>query len=142
MPSDFRELAYSMFINWTYASNEISSMASKLWSAGYYLETENFASAGSNLKAAANFAYDYCDYIWDGYYGAAANARDALYWIDDNWPDGVAEYELTYQKICEAWGKDDFEGRSVTIAFIDRMRQLIWNEPFSAIWAAKPEETL
>lgn len=48
--------------------------------------------------------------------------------------------EVTYKAICEAWGKDDFEGRAVTIAFIDRMRQLIWGEPYFVAWAAKPEE--
>lgn len=48
--------------------------------------------------------------------------------------------EITYQQICEAWGKNDFEGRAVTIAFIDRMRQLIWHEPYSAVWASKPEQ--
>lgn len=47
---------------------------------------------------------------------------------------------VTYKSICEAWGKDDFEGRAVTIAFIDRMRQLIWGEPYFVAWAAKPEE--
>jgi len=50
------------------------------------------------------------------------------------------EYELTWKKICEAWIKDDFEGRAVTIATIDRMRQLIWDEPFRVQWAARPEE--
>lgn len=50
-----------------------------------------------------------------------------------------APAELTYKTICEAWGKDDFEGRAVTIAFIDRMRQMLWDEPYSATWAAKPE---
>lgn len=47
---------------------------------------------------------------------------------------------ITYKAICEAWGKNDFEGRAVTIAFIDRMRQILWSEPYSALWAAKPEE--
>lgn len=47
---------------------------------------------------------------------------------------------VTWQAICEAWAKDDFAGRAPTIAFIDRMRQLIWDEPFSVRWAAKPEE--
>jgi len=51
-------------------------------------------------------------------------------------PEGA---EVTWKSICEAWGTDDFEGASVTIAFIDRMRQLIWNEPFKVLWAAKPE---
>lgn len=47
---------------------------------------------------------------------------------------------VTWKSICEAWAKDDFEGRATTIAFIDRMRQLIWNEPFYIAWAAKPEK--
>ncbi len=48
--------------------------------------------------------------------------------------------ELTWKTICEAWAKDDFEGRFHTIAFIDRMRQIIWDEPFNILWAAKPED--
>ena len=52
---------------------------------------------------------------------------------------GGDEYELTAEKICEAWAADNFAGRTLTIAFIDRQRQLIWNEPFFAAWSAKPE---
>lgn len=48
--------------------------------------------------------------------------------------------EVTYKAIAEAWIKDDFEGRAITIALIDRMRQILWDEPFSVIWAARPEE--
>lgn len=47
--------------------------------------------------------------------------------------------QITWRSICEAWAANDFEGRMVTIAFIDRMRQLLWNEPYSAQWAARPE---
>ena len=47
--------------------------------------------------------------------------------------------ELSWESIVEAWIADDFEGRAVTIATIDRMRQILWNEPFSVIWAARPE---
>lgn len=49
-------------------------------------------------------------------------------------------YVLTVEKICEEWAKDDFKGRALTIAYIDRMRQILWDEPFSAIWAARPEQ--
>ncbi len=49
-------------------------------------------------------------------------------------------YGVTYQKIIEAWAFNNFEGRMPTIAFIDRMRQLIWDEPFSVAWAASPEK--
>jgi len=48
--------------------------------------------------------------------------------------------ELTWQAICEAWGANNFEGRGPTIAFIDRMRQLLWDEPFYVAWAARPED--
>lgn len=48
--------------------------------------------------------------------------------------------EITWRAICEAWAKDDFEGRAWTIALIDRMRQLLWDEPFDVVWAARPSE--
>lgn len=60
---------------------------------------------------------------------------DMVYFLD-----AFAGGEVTYKTICEAWGKDDFEGRAATIAFIDRMRQLLWDEPYYVLWAAKPEE--
>lgn len=47
---------------------------------------------------------------------------------------------VTWKSICEAWIKNDFEGRAVTIAVIDRMRQILWDEPFFAVWASKPEQ--
>ncbi len=50
------------------------------------------------------------------------------------------EAEITWRSIVEAWSMNDFEGAGVTIAFIDRMRQLIWDKPFYALWAAKPEQ--
>jgi len=46
---------------------------------------------------------------------------------------------LTAKAICEAWAADNFEDRALTIAFIDRQRQLVWNEPFSVKWAATPK---
>jgi len=48
--------------------------------------------------------------------------------------------EITWQQICEAWVANDFEGRMPTIAVIDRMRQILWNEPYYVRWAARPEE--
>jgi len=50
--------------------------------------------------------------------------------------------ELTWKDIVEAWIKDDFAGRAPTIAVIDRMRQILWDEPFSVLWAARPEHQI
>lgn len=64
---------------------------------------------------------------------------ECLYWGAQE--GGTAdEYELTSEKICLAWAKDEFHNRTLTIAFIDRMRQLIWDEPYFVAWAAKPEQ--
>jgi len=46
---------------------------------------------------------------------------------------------VTWQAICEAWVANDFAGRVATIAVIDRMRQILWNEPYYVKWAARPE---
>lgn len=54
--------------------------------------------------------------------------------------DAMGTPEITWRTIVEAWAKDDFEGAGATIAFIDRMRQLIWDEPFYVKWAARPEQ--
>lgn len=65
--------------------------------------------------------------------------NECLYWAAQEGGD-AEPYELTATKICEAWAKDGFHDRALTIAFIDRMRQLIWDEPFFVAWAARPEE--
>ncbi|MBA7654886.1 hypothetical protein ES703_62779 [subsurface metagenome] len=62
---------------------------------------------------------------------------ESIYWAT-KLPPAPAEFELTYIKICEAWAANDFQGRGLTIAFIDRMRQLAWNETFNVQWAARP----
>lgn len=47
---------------------------------------------------------------------------------------------VTWQSIVFAWLDNDFEGRAWTIATIDRMRQILWDEPFQVVWAARPED--
>ena len=54
--------------------------------------------------------------------------------------ENYAGGDITAKAICEAWAKDDFEDRALTIAFIDRQRQLLWDEPFRVVWAARPEQ--
>jgi len=59
----------------------------------------------------------------------------ALPYFLENYAGG----DITAKAICEAWAADDFEDRALTIAFIDRQRQLLWDEPFRVVWAARPE---
>lgn len=60
-------------------------------------------------------------------------------WFKVHWGLFYQESEVTWQAICEAWVKDDFEGRGWTIAVIDKMRQIVWDEPFDIQWAAMPD---
>lgn len=69
-----------------------------------------------------------------------SNPFNYMYWWYAHKALYDKEVDITWKAICEAWIKDDFEGRAVTIATIDRMRQLIWDEPFRVQWAARPEE--
>ncbi|MBA7713002.1 hypothetical protein ES703_121997 [subsurface metagenome] len=48
--------------------------------------------------------------------------------------------EVTWQGICAAWANNNFEGKEWTVACIDRMRTLMWDEPFNIKWAASPTE--
>lgn len=61
---------------------------------------------------------------------------ESIYWASKS----GAPAAVTWKAICEAWIKDDFAGRVPTIAVIDRMRQILWDEPFFVAWAARPEE--
>lgn len=75
--------------------------------------------------------------------------HNAIRYLVDSEPANDPAYPLLYylkhhsgvdwKSICEAWVKDDFEGKEWTIACIDHMRKLMWDEPFSVKWASKPE---
>jgi len=63
--------------------------------------------------------------------------------LTEAWQYGMGDFpaaDVTWKSICEAWVKNDFEGKEWTIACIDRMRQLMWDKPFSIKWAADPKE--
>ena len=89
---------------------------------GHILETctEFFAAIGKLCSKDTNYDPPYLNcYLWEHCMG-----------------------EVTWKAIVEAWIKNDFEGRMPTIAVIDRMRQILWNEPYSVLWAARPEERI
>lgn len=105
----------------------------KLQWAGIYLKIGDTDTAGdymllaaSRIKSASNYLYGGITDYWD-------YEKEALEWIDEN-----IGGEITWKDICEAWAKDDFEGKEWTIAIIDHMRKLMWDEPFKIVWASKP----
>jgi len=99
-------------------------IAGDIPSAGYWLK-----EAGEDMQEAAEHTYSTINGLWAWHTWLFQS-------IDFYWPDVEP---LTANKNCEAWDKDNFAERALTIAFIDRMRQLIWDEPFYVAWAARPK---
>jgi len=99
------------------------------WNSAEYPEAiEDLLKACDHLRMSCGYA----DYAYSPYH-----AEGACVWYLKNC---IEAPEITWQDICEAWAKDDFAGRVATIGFIDRMRQLLWNEPYYIAWAARPEQ--
>lgn len=96
-----------------------------------HLAIEDINKALSDLA----FGLQRCNYKYAPFYYTPA----LVYYLTECIAE-PEEYELTAKKICEAWIADDFKDRALTIAIIDRMRQLIWDEPFYIQWAARPEQ--
>ncbi|GAI19558.1 unnamed protein product [marine sediment metagenome] len=124
-----------------YAADALNAR-NELYTAGDNIAAENWDAAKDALYAAADDWGRAVGHIagappWG--YGCSYQLRDIFYWLEDNWPTNGDDYVLTATKICEAWAKDEFHDRALTIAFIDRMRQLIWDEPFYVAWAARPK---
>lgn len=116
----------------------LSTCGDNLDAAGAALKVHSYANAGYfleqaalNVKAVADDTYGVADSV-------LCYSILLWSWVNTNWPEIE---ELTSTAICEAWAKNDFEDRALTIAFIDRMRQLIWDEPFYVKWASRPEDT-
>ena len=116
------------------------SLGDLFWTLHDNLTAEGNPNSGDTCLLIRNMFY----WLRDKYGTAPGAYRlhliETLQWINDNWPEDGVEYELTATKICEAWAANQFQDRALTIAFIDRMRQLIWDEPFYVAWAARPEK--
>lgn len=94
------------------------------------------------------------NYLQAGYYFDWAGqslytclSRLILYSMAEDWkyeffiPSILDKFTIgSWKGIIEAWIKNDFEARTWTIATLDRMRQIIWDEPFNVVWASRPED--
>lgn len=119
----------------------INNFYNDMYNLAGQLEGEGCPNSAQSVYNACVHLLEWRDQISDGTDNFRYALTDALLWINDNWPTDGDEYVLTAIKICEAWAVNDFEERALTIAYIDRMRQLIWDEPFYIAWAARPEKS-
>lgn len=108
------------------------------WDAYWYLFDASTDWNGGFDHLAIGHIIDACTIFFGGINALARKDTnyDPPYYLPYLWRH--CSGEVTAIAICEAWAKDEFKERALTIAFIDRMRQLIWDEPFSIAWASRP----
>lgn len=91
-----------------------------LYAAGYIGDQE-WALAEDALTTVSNeLGYLDADLLADDVFneGLRGHWRDALYWINDNWPSDGDEYQLTMSKILTAmWESETWE----TLLFVTRI---------------------
>lgn len=102
-------------------------------------DQQRYAGIGGVAVANRTVLYDLIEAMQYFVYGYSSSFNYS-YWGSIHIGLYHKEATVTWQAICEAWVKDDFEGRFWTIGIIDRMRQIMWDEPFDLTWAARPEE--
>ena len=137
--------ALKNFIDWGYADGGAALTAlldarNHLYTAGDYIEAEDWVNAKTQLyNAADDFGYVGRYLLQDDvfYESLRRDWRDALYWINDNWPADGVEYELTMSKIMNAmWDAEPYQCL-LFVPMIDAMRGSIWNKTVTEEWMAK-----
>ncbi|GAI53917.1 unnamed protein product [marine sediment metagenome] len=75
------------------------------------------------------------DDIW--YESFRRDWRDALYWINDNWPADGDDYVLTMSKIMDAMWKAEPHQCLLFIPMVDAMRGAIQEKTVTSEWMSE-----
>lgn len=137
--------ALKNFIDWGYndggtALAHLLNARNHLYYAGDNIAAENWPDAKTELyNAADDFGlfgkYLLQDDIW--YESLRRDWKDALYWINDNWPTDGDEYVLTMSKIMDAMWDAKPHQCLLFIPMIDAMRGAIQNKTVTIDWMSQ-----
>lgn len=121
-----------LWLNFGYAASDLYTARNHLYYAGDNIAAQNWSAAKDSLYQAANY-FGYVGGHLHGTNDVSDNIFDALYWIEDNWPEVDGDpYVLTMQKIMdEIWLSSPLE-TFFFVNYIDAMRAAIWNKEISA----------
>lgn len=103
---------------------------------GVRIEAEDWSSCKSACDTIGNylgFAYEHSFSDAWGAYGYIYDLRDALSWIDTNWPTGAT---VDMAAILSAMVTADKEQLTYFIGLVDAYRSAIWDQPFNASFFA------
>ena len=104
----------------THLKNAAAHIAAEEWVAARV----DFDNAADSLGDAAGSAW-YTNWHSES---LVAQWRDALYWLDDNWPNG----EVTMDAILNAMLLADFAQLTEWMGITDAYKIAVWNAPFNA----------
>lgn len=134
--------ALKNFIDWGYtdggyAASAIISARAHLYQAADAILGENWSDAKDRLYECGDDLGYFIKYLLQDdvfYESMRRDWRDALYWINDNWPANGEEYELTMSKILDAMWDAKPHQCLLFVPMIDAMRGSIWNKTVTSEW--------
>lgn len=120
------------------AYTDFLNARTQLYYAGDYIEDEEWALAKTALYNAADLfgtcaSYLLSDDIWGE--GLRGHWKDALYWINDNWP-GDGDGVVTMDAILSCMITATFSQLQTFVGLVDAYRVALWNEPFNSEYYA------
>ena len=132
MPVELEAFIDAGYSDGATAFSYLVNAANKLVNAATAIGAEDWATAETRLtEAASNFSgcgkYLLQDDVF--YQGLRRDWKDALYWINDNWP---ADGAISMDAILNAMLGASFDQLQKFIGFVDAYRVAIWNAPFNA----------
>lgn len=130
MPDALQTFITNGYNDGAQAGSHLLLARNNLYYAGDSIAAENWADAKTKLYVAADELGYVARYLLQDdvfYKGLRRDWKDALQWINDNWPTGGDPYELTMDKILEAVWDGDLLRWFHFINYIDSMRAGIWN---------------
>lgn len=140
MPAPLENLIDFGYADGGTALSYLLNARNHLYYAGDRIAEEDWPAAKQQLyNAADDFGYfgRYLlqDDVW--YESMRKDWRDALYWINDNWPTDGDEYELTMSKIMDAmWDAKPYQCL-LFIPMIDAMRGAIMGKTVTLDYMGK-----
>lgn len=138
MPDALKDLIDAGYNDGASAGTALLNARTHILNASIYVGQEDWSNAQIEFAAASDdfgyvFRYLIQDDMW--YKGLRRDWRDALYWINDNWPiDGPAE--VTMSAILSAMVTATGDELKYFIGLVDAYRSSLWEKPFNAEYFA------
>ncbi|GAI68954.1 unnamed protein product [marine sediment metagenome] len=123
-----------------YAQTEYNAAYGSGCAVGYYLrrcgeqlQAGNLDNAGEMIYIAGTNMYDFADEALSRYSHQKFRIINALYWIDDNWPDGDG---VTMSAILEAMKNAEPHQPLLFMAYLEAYKASVWNATFDETFFA------